>query len=269
MLWNNAVKSHLKPISPTVFFNKRWWLSTLLVLVAMGVMARLGVWQLNRLAQRQARNAQTVHQLSLPPLSLNNGDPLPVDLTTLKLRQATASGTFDFSRQVALTQQNWLGSPGIHLITPLIVEGSNQAVLVDRGWIPYDESAPDKWAQFNELSQLPVTGFIKLSQEIPQTQTGITQSPNNMPNAPQTEWYRVDIAAIQAQLPYQLLPVYIEQLPAGSSNNPPFSATPEFDLSEGPHMGYAIQWFVFALILGLGYINYVRKHINKLGELQS
>ena len=260
MLWNNTVKSHLKPISPTVFFNKRWWLSTLLVLVAMGVMARLGVWQLNRLAQRQARNAQTTFQLSLPPLSLNNGDPLPADLSTLKLRQATVSGQFDFSGQVALTQQNWMGSPGIHLITPLIIEGSNQAVLVDRGWIPYDESTPDKWAQFNKSNQLPVTGFIKLSQEIPQTQTSVNQPLKNTPNTPQTEWYRVDIAAIQAQLPYPLLPVYVEQLPAKSNNNPPFSVNPEFDLSEGPHMGYAIQWFVFALILGLGYINYVRKH---------
>lgn len=257
MLWNNTVKSHLKPISPTTFFNKRWWLSTLLVLAAMAVMARLGVWQLNRLAQRQARNAQIEYQLSLPPISLNDSAPLPADLNTLKLRQATVSGKFDFSRQVALTQQNWMGSPGVHLITPLIIEGSNQAVLVDRGWIPYNESAPDRWAQFNESNQLSITGFVKLSQELPQAPT---ETNKNTQNAPQSEWYRVDIAAIQAQLPYPLLPIYIEQLPADGNGNLPLRMAPEFDLSDGPHLGYAIQWFIFALILGLGYIHYVRKN---------
>ncbi len=260
-----AAVLHPKPIPITTFFNRQWWLSTLLVLAAMTVMIRLGFWQLNRLDQRRARNAEITYQLSLPPISLNDDHPLPADLSTLTLRQGTAYGKFDFSRQMALTQQSWMGSPGIHLITPLLIEGSNQAVLVNRGWIPYAESPPEKWSQFNQTDSVPVTGFIQLSQELPQARTGANRQMENTEFAPQIEWYRVDIKAMQAQLPYEILPIFIWQLPTGD-NSLPYRAEPEFDLSEGSHMGYAIQWYTFALVLGLGYISYVGKHIKKVAK---
>jgi surfeit locus 1 family protein len=80
---------------------------------------------------------------------------------------------------------------------------------------------------------------------------------------PQREWYRVDVEAIAAQLPYEVLPIYVKQAPSseGSESNevPPYRSELEPDLSEGPHLGYAIQWFIFAAILGVGYIGYVSK----------
>ena len=50
------------------------------------------------------------------------------------------------------------------------------------------------------------------------------------------------------------------------NNRLPYRDEPVFDLSDGPHIGYAIQWFTFALILGLGYIGYVGKHIKKVAS---
>ena len=106
-------------------FSRRYWWATLLVLAGMALLARLGFWQLDRLDQRRARNAEITQQLALAPLPLT-GEPLPDDLVTLKYRRASASGEFDFSHQVALKHQNWMGSPGSHLITPLLIEGSSR-----------------------------------------------------------------------------------------------------------------------------------------------
>jgi surfeit locus 1 family protein len=256
--------SRLQLIPVLALFSRRWWWSTLLVLAAMAVMIRLGFWQLDRLAQRRARNAEIAHQLALPPLSLNDNSPLSDDLASLKTRQATARGSLDLSRQVALKYQNWNGSPGIHLITPLMIEGSSRAVLVDRGWIPQAEAAPERWSQFDELGQVTITGFIRLSEVLSQKSSDTDQftPPAKYPTIeiPQTEWFRVDIAAIQAQLPYELLPIYIQQSPPESGNaRPPYQAKAEFDLSDGPHLGYAIQWYIFALILLVIYISYVKK----------
>jgi hypothetical protein len=39
----------------------------------------------------------------------------------------------------------------------------------------------------------------------------------------------------------------------------PYRALPELDLTEGPHLGYAVQWFIFASLLGVGYPIYVRR----------
>jgi surfeit locus 1 family protein len=238
----------------TTFFNRQWWWTTLLVLVALGVLVRLGIWQLDRRDQRRAHNAEIVQQLALPPLSLND-EPLPEDLTALKYRQVTVRGEYDLSGQVALTQQAWNVSPGFHLITPLVIAGGDQhptAVLVDRGWLPVAELAPENWSQYDVTGPVELTGYIRLSQTV----RGAAQ----VSGAPQTEWYRVDVPAIQAQLPYELLPIYLQQVPpAGGNTALPFRGELEPDLSEGPHLSYAIQWFTFALILGAGYVYFVGK----------
>ena len=83
---------------------------------------------------------------------------------------------------------------------------------------------------------------------------------SSMPEEPQMEWYRVDIAAIQPQMPYKLLPIYVLQAPEDNLV-PPFRRAPDIDLSEGSHLGYALQWFTFSLGLGIAYVIYVRKNM--------
>ena len=235
-------------------FDRRWRWTTLLVLAAMAVMVRLGFWQLDRLAQRRARNAQIARQLALPPLDLTDA-PLPADPNVLKNRRVTVRGQFDFTRQVALLYQNWMGTPGIHLVAPLRIEGSNRAVLVDRGWIPEAEAAPERWSQFDKPGTVVITGFLQLSQPPPRGRTdGKAVASPSFQNA----WYRIDIPALQAQMPYDLLPIYILQAPSDDDGTHlPYRSEPSFDLSDGPHLGYAIQWFIFALILGGGYLRYI------------
>jgi surfeit locus 1 family protein len=238
-------------------FNRRWWWTTLVVLLGMAVLARLGVWQLDRLAQRRAHNAEIVQQLAMPPLPLT-GQSLPEDLSSLKYRRAAVQGKFDFSHQIVLQYQNWMDSPGIHLVAPLVIEGTSKAILVDRGWLPFDQATPGHWTQFDEPGQVGVTGFLQLSQALP---AGMPSQ--GTPSEPKSEWYRIDIQAIQAQMPYDLLPVYLLQSPAEAGNtNLPYRAEPEFDLSDGPHLGYAIQWFIFSLLLGIMYVIYVYKKEN-------
>jgi cytochrome oxidase assembly protein ShyY1 len=70
----------------------------------------------------------------------------------------------------------------------------------------------------------------------------------------------VDVAAIEAQLPYELLPVYLQEVPSGDgSAELPFTTELDRDLSEGNHFSYAMQWFIFAAILAVGYVYFVGK----------
>jgi len=65
-------------------------------------------------------------------------------------------------------------------------------------------------------------------------------------------WYWLNIPQIQQQFRnYDLLPFYVEQDPLADSTALPAPGH-EIDLSEGPHMSYAIQWFSFAVILIVG-----------------
>jgi surfeit locus 1 family protein len=77
-------------------------------------------------------------------------------------------------------------------------------------------------------------------------------------------WFRLDIGQIQAQLPYRLLPVTIVEWSGEEETaDLPISLERDIDLSEGPHLGYAIQWFAFTVMLGVGYVFFVRRKINE------
>jgi surfeit locus 1 family protein len=247
-------RSHrARRLSPGLFLSRRWWWKTLLVLAGMAVCVRLALWQVDRLEQRKARNAETRRVLASPPIDLNSA-ALPGDPSTLRYRQAIAFGQYDFSQQVALEPQNWNSAPGLHLLAPLVLEGGHRAVLVDRGWLPFKDLAPENWAQFDEPGVVTVAGALQTTQKLP---AGSVISP-------QTNWYRVDLEAIQAQLPYDLLGVYLMQSPDVAANQAlPYRQEPQIDLSEGPHLNYVIQWLSFALILGIGYGWFVNSQESK------
>ena len=260
----------------------------------MAVMTSLGFWQLDRLDQRRAFNQQRQAALAAPPIQLS-GATLPQG--DLRDRQAIALGEFDYARQVAIRNQSNAGQPGFHLVTPLLIAGSDQAVLVNRGWIPVDEADPASWRSFDEqqicVEPTPSAGPWRNANNCPQY--GILQPTRRRPDGtvsalPQdtvTGWYRLDIEAIGQTLPYPLLPVVLQLTPdfalsrrhppalgeaqtgktlnagrpraAGDSSVLPHRIEPDISFSEGNHFSYALQWFGFAITAAAVYISVARR----------
>ena len=244
-------------------FSRRYIAMTLLVVLAMAVMARLGVWQLDRRDQRLARNADLAAKLDLPPLSLNDLAAglvtVPDDRDEIRNTRGIASGRYDYEHQLLLVQQVYQDSLGSRLLTPLLLDGSDKAILVDRGWIPADDSNPARWAQYNsDAGAVSISGFVQPSQRIGRPAEVDASQPARL------EWYQADLPAIAAQMPYEILSVYLLQSPDPAGNlTPPLRVDPEIDLSEGPHLGYAIQWFSFAIVAGIVYLRVVSQRVKK------
>jgi surfeit locus 1 family protein len=72
-------------------------------------------------------------------------------------------------------------------------------------------------------------------------------------------WNNLDLERLSDQMDMTLLPVYLQRMPSGEQAEPPYASLPELDLSEGPHLGYAVQWFAFAALLLVGYPFYVQR----------
>ena len=85
---------------------------------------RLGFWQLDRLSQRRATNAMLVDRLSSPPRPVRD---VVRDSKNAAFRRATASGTYDFANEFALAARTREGSPGVNLLTPMRVAGTDAA----------------------------------------------------------------------------------------------------------------------------------------------
>jgi surfeit locus 1 family protein len=244
-------------MSPALFFSRAWWKTTLLVIAAAGVMIRLGIWQLDRLEQRRVFNARVQAQIEQPALELQ-GAALDEDLEGMEYRQVIVTGDYDPGEEVVLRNQAWENQIGVRLLTPLRIAGTNQAVLVDRGWIPLEVYNSGDWSQFAEPGVVEVKGVIRASQTRPEIgwRRDVLPGPGD---PPLQAWYMANIPGIAAQSSYDLLPVYIQQAPDPAWTSMPYRSQPQLELTEGPHLGYAIQWFLFAAILGFGYPFYVRR----------
>ena len=248
-----------QPSGARAFFTPRWLLTTLLVLLAAAVMVRLGIWQIDRLEQRRARNAQYERVMALPALDLNQ--PLsPVDLSAAVYRDAVATGQYDFAAEVILRNQVWDDRPGYHLLTPLLIEGTGQAVLVDRGWIPLADGSPESRAAYAETGLVSVRGRLMPQQR--ETKIGGAVDPALADGQSRLDaWNWINLERISQQVTQPLLPLYLLAAPDPAGPTGTQRSLTEVDLDEGPHMGYAAQWFIFALILIVGYPFYVRKQL--------
>ncbi|MCP4421140.1 MAG: SURF1 family protein [Chloroflexi bacterium] len=232
-------------------FSRRWLSGTLLVLFAMLLFARLGVWQLKRLQERRAENETLRAALDSSPLDL--AEPLPAELNGLKNRLATVTGQYDFAEERIVLLQKWQERTGVYLLTPLLLDDGDTAVLINRGWVPQAEYEAEQLENYQtETGSVQVTGFLALSQPARSSNTSEVAS---------EEVYRIDIEAIEAALPYDLLPIYLVETPLDDSIDldPPFQAQREVDLSEGSHLGYAWQWFIFCVLTGGLYLVFVRR----------
>ena len=220
-----------------------------LMLVVAAACIRLGIWQLDRLRQRLDRNAQIEARLSQPAAAF----PLPLPLEDQAFRRVVVDGQFDPERAILLENQSLNEQPGYHLLLPLRVPGSEEVLLVDRGWIAFEQALGTNPAQLAESSRGDTTleGVLLPSQQEPVFKFLADKIP--APGEPPLlSWRVVNITGIQAQMPYTVFPLYLAQTaPAPQGEDEPIPSF-EPDLSNGPHLSYAIQWFSFAAIALIG-----------------
>ncbi|MEM7332925.1 MAG: SURF1 family protein [Chloroflexota bacterium] len=237
-----------------LMLSRRWIVATLIVVSVMAIFVRLGIWQLDRLEQRRAQNAQLVAVLEGEPLNLPEDEP-PTDIELLENRDVIVSGTYDFEHQKLLILQTWGGRNGANLITPLVLADGQTAVLIDRGWIPDAELNADNIAtMYNQTTSATIQGYVALPQILSR------QAANTESVRPENEIYRVDTNALGDSIPYELYDFYIVEPPAANDLEAfPYHKTRIIDLSEGPHLSYAIQWFLFALVLAVLHPIFVRR----------
>ena len=210
--------------------------------LAAALFARLGMWQVSRLREKQAFNALVRAGLDSPVVDFAR---LPHDAASARFRRVRATGRWDAAHELVLASRSRAGSPGVHLLTPLRVAGSDTALLVNRGWVYAPDAAkipdPSRWRVRDDRAF--VSGFI-------------VQLPSPMPRAtdagaaPVVRW--VEPAAIARWTGY---PVHALQLVQVGDTLPRDSTPARLDaptLDEGPHRGYAFQWFAFAAIALVG-----------------
>ena len=228
----------------------------LLVVVLVFAFIEAGFWQLRRLDEKRHYNQHFIARDHQPEESIISLFPtLPTTNATrdaIAYRRATATGRFDTAHEIVLLSRSFQGISGHHVLTPLIV--GNDALLVDRGWVPEADHDPPVEAAAPPSGAVTVHGIL-----FPSQHRGLF-GPKEPPAGPLTQMFRVEITRIQRQLPYPVYPLYMQLL----SQSPAPGDLPKIDaelltLDEGPHLSYAMQWFFFAAIAIATYIAIIVK----------
>ena len=225
--------------------TRRWIAALAVVIVFSGTCVELGLWQLRRLDQRKTLNSAISSNIRLPVAPLQDA----LDTGHALYRRVTVTGRYDVSQEILLTGRAFNGRPGSDVLTPLRL-ADGHALIVNRGFISISVSTPGTPATSPPGGSVTVTGIL-----LPSEHRGFLGQAEPV-GTHLTTIVRIDVPRIRQQLPYDVVPEYLllsSQTPQQLNNVPqPETFTP--DLSNGPHLSYAIQWFFFSAFAVTAYV---------------
>ncbi len=247
----------------TPLLTPKWLAGHLLALALVVAFVNFGFWQLRRLDQAKERNEVIEARSAMPQQSVAEALALGEEMQYVPV---AASGVYSPEDEVLLRGRSTGGGPGFHVLTPLVLDESagelaGQAILVERGWVPYDmDEVPVEAA-------LPPSGPVRVEGEahppqVPPSGALAGLAARDPAEGALTQSFYVDVARLQPQMPFELVPAYLKlraQTPETAGTLPTPLPPEEHDI--GPHLGYAIQWFSFAIIGVAGYFFLIRSVI--------
>lgn len=218
----------------------RWLGGLALAVVLAAVCVLLGTWQWDRREQAAARDAPVVANYEAAPVPAD--EVLTGELADGVLAEAaewtpvTARGTYLADETLLVRNRPLNGQPGYHVLVPLRL-ASGETLLVDRGWVPTGATG-----QAPDVVPPPPTGEVELVARLR------SPEPPAEREAPRGQLHRIDTRQIASILAGE--DVVLSAYAVLASERPaPESAPvllPRPQTSEGPHLSYSLQWFVFA-----------------------
>lgn len=227
---------------------------TILVLVLLPVLLRLGFWQLARANEKRAIIAEQHAKLALPPKVIDR--PLR-DTANLQFHRLQVTGTFLVKYQVYIDNKIHQNKVGYDIVTPMRIGSSEQYVLVDRGWVPMGASRAELPQIDTPKQEVSIVGIAKYN-----TKDVVSFGDGNRSNQGWPAVVRwVDIKAISKETKLNLLPFMLLLDPQSQ-----YGYVREWKFINMPpekHVSYAVQWFAMAFALVVIYLVVNLKRISK------
>ena len=217
-----------------------FFLKSLVALALICLCLIAAQWQYHRGIDRHARNSMIEANIAAPIITLTSAAS---DLVKNEWRTVSATGSFDAGQTILLRNRYFEGKYGFEFLT-LFETSSGAKFWVDRGWLVAGKDAlTAPVISATPAGQVEVSGRLRLDSSLPRgsffalpaSGTGLI-SKWNAQNEVATEGFYLDLLNGSTS---ELAPSVTAQLP---------------ELSDGPHMAYALQWVFFAGLVGYGRI---------------
>lgn len=248
--------------------SRQWVILTLLGVVLIPVMIELGFWQLHRHEHKVAYNKIIAAALAAPPVPVETVTRPGFTVPKKDLYKAvSARGHFDTAHQVVArhrtagattTEDGGAGGAqqiGYHVITPFVLD-DGRAILVNRGWV---EGGDDPTAF--PKAPAPPSGEVTVTGRLRPDETTASTGIRNIHGLPPRQIMLINSTMLGADMPERLLGGYVELVsmaPGGKPSSPALLPEPNHT-DIGPHLAYAIQWWLFSLMVPVGWVILLRR----------
>ena len=205
--------------------TRRMVLPLLFGLIGAAVLVALGVWQVQKLAWKEGVLAEIAQRMQSAPVAV----PATPDPVGDRFLPVSATGDFTGQALDVLVSRREIGA-GYRVIAVFVTGG--RRLLVDRGFV-VDEA---RGAGHAATAAVAVTGNLHWPDEIDRFTPA--------PDAATGLWFARDVSAMAQALGTEPVLIVarsatgdgIEPMPVGDAGIP------------NNHLGYAIQWFLLALV---------------------
>lgn len=185
---------------------------TIACLVLAALFVRLSVWQWSRYLEKLEVIRVLDQNIDQPPAPIadliTTSSVMP--WSTIFHRRVSVAGTYDYDHEVILRNRRYKGFSGAHVITPMKLDNTETWILVNRGFIPLENSSQDSRKIYRKEARGSFTGLVKESMRQKIFSPSDPESGKNLPWV--DAWLRIDVPKIAKQLPYEILPVYLETM---------------------------------------------------------
>lgn len=215
----------------------------LLLAVTLAVLLSLGTWQVQRLHWKEALIADIAERTTSAPADLQAMETLVTSGGDVDYRRMSASGRFlhDKERHFFAT---FGGRTGFYVYTPLEL-ADGRYLLVNRGFIPYDNKAPETRSEGQVQGDVTVTGLARVR---------LSEKPSSI--VPDNDlaknifyWKDMDAMVATAGLPAdRVLPFFLDADATPVTGGLPQGGVTQIDLPNS-HLEYAVTWYGLAAAL--------------------
>lgn len=214
------------------------WLGLIILMICIPLFIKLGLWQYNKAELR--KEIQSSYNASLDQHALVLPDNL-TDVDAWKYKKVKVKGQYETKYQILLDNQVEENVAGFHVITPLRLDGSNDYVLINRGWVAGGANHTDIPTINTPDHSLEIIGFVW----VPSKKIFSLESDNEK-SSWKTVWQHMDMERYQKSIPIHILPLVIKL--DSKSNAGGFVRKWQLPASKiATNMGYAYQWFGFTI----------------------
>lgn len=223
------------------------WVALAVCLAALAwAFVNLGFWQLDRLDQRRERNGAVVAHENSPVVDWRQVFTKTITETD-QWQRVSATGTYDAAHQFVVRYRSNDGQTGYEIVTPL--RTPDGTILVDRGFVVRPPAQ-----DFPRVAPPPPAGTVTLLGYVRRDEQGDADA--TTPTDGQVRL--INSAALGATLPYPVVNGYLSVLTSEPAQGPELLPVQPPALTEGNHFSYALQWFAFAVLAGIGLFVFIR-----------